>query len=83
MFYTGCLLYRTMYRVYVLRKKQFIASFVKHFTENHENTVCMVFQFHDPKLSQEGCFKPYDYCTRLCTGRSTNEQTDSFFRRAL
>ena len=65
------------------RKKQLIGSFVKHFTENDENTICIVFQFHNPKLSQEGCFRPYVYYTRLCTGRSAKKQTDSFFRRAL
>ena len=66
-----------------LRKKQLIVSFVKHFTENDENTICIVFQFCNQKLSLEGCFKPYVYYTRLCTGCSTKEQTDSFFRRAL
>ena len=66
-----------------LRKKQLIVSFVKHFTENDENTICIAFQFYNQKLSLEGCFKPYVYCTRLCTGRSMKEQTDSFFRRAL
>ena len=28
-----------------LRKKQLIASFVKHFTENDGNTICIVLQF--------------------------------------
>ena len=37
-----------------LRKKQLIASFVKHFTENDGITTCTVFQFHNPKLRQEG-----------------------------
>ena len=41
-----------------LQKKQLKASLVKHFTENDENTTCVVFQFHNPKLRQEGCFKP-------------------------
>ena len=66
-----------------LRKKQLIGSFVKHFTENDENTICIGFQFHNPKLRQEGCFKPYVYYTRLCRGRSTKEQNDSFLSRAL
>ena len=65
------------------RKKQFIVSIVKHFAENDENTICIDFQFHDQKLNLERCFKPHVYYTRLCTGRSTKEQTDSFFRRAL
>ena len=42
-----------------LRKKQIIGSFVKHF----------------PKLSQEGCFKPYVYYTSLGTGLSMKEGT--------
>ena len=56
-----------------LRKKQLIASFVKHFTENDGYTICIVFQFHNPKLRQEGCFKRYVYYTRLGSGRSTKE----------
>ena len=52
-----------------LRKKQLIASFVKHFTENDGNTTCIVFQFHSPKLGQKRCFKPYVYYTRLDRGR--------------
>ena len=32
--------------MYALRKKELIASFVKHFTEKDENTICTVFQFH-------------------------------------
>ena len=42
-----------MYRV---RKKQLIVSFVKHFTKNDENTICIAFQFYNQKLSQETCF---------------------------
>ena len=30
-----------------LRKMQLILSFVKHFTENDENVVCIVFQFYN------------------------------------
>ena len=59
-----------------LRKKQLIASFVKHFTENDGNTICIVFQFHNPNLRQGGCFKPYAN-TRLGRGRSTKEQNAS------
>ena len=66
-----------------LRKKQLIASFLKHFTENDGNTICIVFQFHNPKLRQEGCFKPYVYYTRLGRGRSTKEQNDAYLNRAL
>ena len=66
-----------------LRKKQLIASLVKHFTENDGNTTCIVFQFHNPKLRQEGYIKPYVYYTRLGRGRSTKEQNDSFLSRAL
>ena len=60
-----------------------IVSLVKHFTENDENTICIAFQFYNQKLSLERCFKSYVYYTRLCTGRSTKKQTDSFFRRAI
>ena len=60
-----------------LRKKQLIVSFVKHFTENDGNTICIVFQFHNPKLRQEGCFKPCVYYTRLGRGRSTKEHNVS------
>ena len=63
------------------RKKQLILSFVKH--RKWWNTICNVFQFYNQKLSLEGCSKPYVYYTKLCTVRSTKEQTDSFFRRAL
>ena len=34
-----------------LWKKHLITSFVKHFTENVENTLCIVFQFYNQKLS--------------------------------
>ena len=54
-----------------LRKRQFIVPVVKHFTVNDENTICNVFQFHNPKLSQQGCFKTYIHYTRLCTRYST------------
>ena len=40
-----------------LRKKQLVAFFVQYF---YENTICIDFQFHDPK-SQEGCFIIYIY----------------------
>ena len=52
-------------------------------SENDENPVCIVFQFYNQKLTLERCFQPYLYYTRFCTGRSTKEQTDNSFRRAL
>ena len=58
----------------VLRKKQLIFSFVKHFTENDSS----ILQFHNQKLSQKGCFKPYVYYMSLCTGRSMKELIPSF-----
>ena len=58
-----------------LRKKQLIASFVKHFTENDGNTTCIVFQFQNLKLRQEVCFKPYVYYTTL--GRRKNSMIAS------
>ena len=66
-----------------LRKKQLISSFVKYFTENDGNTICIVFQFHNRKLRQEGCFKQYVYYTMLGRGHFTKEQNDSFLSRAL
>ena len=60
-----------------------IASFIKYFTENDKNTICIVFQFHNPKLRQEGCFKQYVYYATLCRGRSTKEQNDCFLSKAL
>ena len=30
--------------------------FREHFNQNHENTICINFQFYNPKLSQERCF---------------------------
>ena len=37
-----------------LRKKQSIISFLKHLKKNQKETICINFQFHNPKLSQEG-----------------------------
>ena len=53
------------------RKKQLITSFLRRFTKNQQSTLCISFQVHNPKLSQEGCFKPYFYYPKLCTGPST------------
>ena len=30
--------------------------------------MCIVFRFHNPKLSQEGCFKPFVYYIKLLQG---------------
>ena len=51
--------------------------------ENQKNTICIGFQFHNPKLSQEGCFKTYIYYASLCAGCSTKKAIDSFFYEAL
>ena len=56
-----------------------MASFVKHFTQNHENIIFIIFQFQSPKVSQEGCFKTHIYDTRPCTGCSTKEAIEGFF----
>ena len=40
---------------------------------------CIAFQFYNQKSSLEGCFKPYVYYTRLCTGYSTTEQLIASF----
>ena len=50
--------WNVLYKVYTtqeyvkgaIRKKQLVSSFVMHLTENDENTTCIVFQFHNPKL---------------------------------
>ena len=63
-----------------LRKKQWIVSFVKHSTDNDENTICIIFQFYNQKLSLEGCCKPYVY---KALHRVLYEGTNSFFRRAF
>ena len=42
-----------------LRKKQLIASFAKHFTENDENIICIVFQFHNPKSNLMSTIQGY------------------------
>ena len=47
-----------------LRNKQLIVFFIKHFTENDENTICIIFQFYN----QEGRLEPYVYYTRLLKG---------------
>ena len=66
-----------------LCKKHLITFFVKHFTRSHKNTICIDFQVHNPKLSQEGCFKTYVYCKRLSAGCSMKEAIDDFFYKAL
>ena len=52
---------------------------VMPFTENNENTIRTVFQFHDPKLIQAGCFKPYVYYRRLCTGHLRKKELIASF----
>ena len=66
-----------------LRKKQLITSFLKHFMKNKKKHYMCHFQVHNPKLSQEWCFKTYIYYTRLCTGCSAKEVIDSKFCKAL
>ena len=51
--------------------------------ENQKNTICIGFQFHNPKLSQEGCFKTNICCASLCVGCPTKKAIDSFFSEAL
>ena len=46
-------------------------------------TIYIRFQFHNPKLSQEGCFKTYVYPAGLCVGCSTKKAINSFFREEL
>ena len=65
-----------------LRKKFLEVSFVEHFKQNHENTICVNFQFYNPELSQERRFMLCACSTGVCKGCSTKEVIDSFFRRA-
>ena len=53
--------------------------FREHFNQNHENTICVNFQFYNPKLSQERCVCSAGLCNRW----STKEAIDSSFRRAI
>ena len=49
-----------------------------HFTENDKNTICIVFQFHNPKLSQG------DVLNRMSIIQdSMKEGTDNYFCKAL
>ena len=57
--------------------------FREHFNQNHENTICVNFQFYNPKLSQERCFMLCVCSTGLCNRCSTKEAISSFFRRAI
>ena len=63
--------------------KQLIASFAEQFQLNLEKTRCLELQFHVAKLqlaNKDGLYSlPY---TGLCTGYSTKEVVNSFFRRA-
>ena len=40
-------------------------------------------RFHNPKLSQEGCFKTYIYYASLCAGCTRKKAIDSFSCEAL
>ena len=66
-----------MYRV---RKKQLIVSFVKHFTKNDENAICIGFQFYNQKLSQETCFI---FSVLYGTINRVKEAIHSLFLRSL
>ena len=47
--------------------------FREHFQQNHENTICVNFQFHNPRLSQKKCVMLCVCSTRLYKGCSTKE----------
>ena len=51
--------------------------------QSHENTICVNFQFYNPKLSQERCFMLCDCSTGLCNTYSTKKAIDSFSFRAI
>ena len=57
--------------------------FREHFNQIHENTICVNFQFCNPKLSQERCFMLCVCSTGLCNRCSTKEAIGSFFRGAI
>ena len=48
-----------------LRKKQLAVSFGEHFKQNHENKICVSFQFYNPKLSQKSKSRKY-YILKIC-----------------
>ena len=60
-----------------LWKKQLITS------KYRKSEKYYMLRFHNPKLSQEGCFKTYIYYASLCAGCSTKKAIDSFFCEAL
>ena len=64
-------------------KKQLTDSFVEYFKENHENTICVYFQFYNPKFIQEKCFMLYVCSEGLRNGYSTSEAIDNFFWWAI
>ena len=66
-----------------LRKKELIASFVKHFTENHQNTICIVFRFDNANLSQERCFILHLLHETMYRIQGTRAATNYFFRRVF
>ena len=47
-------------------KEATVNFFREHFNQNYENTICVNFQFYNPKLSQERCFMLCVYSTGLC-----------------
>ena len=63
--------------------KQLIASLVEQFQLNLEKTKCPEFQFYVAKLQLANKDGLYSLpCTGQCTGYSTKEVVNSFFRRA-
>ena len=65
-----------------LPQKAIDSFFCKALYRKSLNTICIVFQIFNSKLSQEWCFKPYVYYIKLLQG-VTKEATDRFFRRAF
>ena len=57
--------------------------FREHFNQNYENTICVNFQFYNPKLSQERCFMLCVCSSGLCNRCSSKEEIDSFIGRAI
>ena len=60
-----------------LWKKQLITS------KYRKSEKYYMHRFHNPKLSQEGCFKTYIYYADLCAECSTKKAIVSFFCEAL
>ena len=88
--YAPALSQKGCFKTYFYYTRLYTGSFAKEiidstlqkvmpFTENDENTIRTVFQFHDPKLIQAGCFKPYVYYRRLCTGHLRKKELIASF----